>query len=171
MEGTSAWGMFVMFLKRLGSEGHILISKGFFLRQFAVFLEESSPFISINYVWSHSTEAGRHRALATSCYRINGQWSSATSIGQNPHTHSLLLIKTRLLSVKLGQTFSRQSRYNFQEELKAFLAFCCEFSSHPSWVSLGPLLLWRNFFAWISLPDSSLHIWVFFRWMNILKKS
>lgn len=58
MEGTSARGMFVMFLKRLGPEGHILISKGFFLRQFAVFLEESSPFISINYVWSHSTGRG-----------------------------------------------------------------------------------------------------------------
>lgn len=146
MEGTSARGMFVMFLKRLGPEGHILISKGFFLRQFAVFLEESSPFISINYVWSHSTGRGwQAQGLGHQPLPHNGAGTvdngSATSIGENPHIHSLLLIKTRLLSVKLGQTFRRQSCYNFQEELKTFLAFCCEFSSHPSWVSLGPLLL------------------------------
>ena len=58
MEGKSARGMFVMFLKRLETEGHILIFKGFFLRQFAILPEESSPSISVNYVWSHSIVRG-----------------------------------------------------------------------------------------------------------------
>lgn len=80
MEGRSAWGMFVMYLKRQRHGGPILISKGLFLRQLAIIPKE----VSVHFCLLTKcglivqAEANGHKALATTCYCTDEQQSSSS---------------------------------------------------------------------------------------------